>query len=61
MNANRLIKLTDNGETVRDKMALVQQLLVNFYEEKFPAEDVRQGMDNARIVIDAFKVAESRL
>ena len=60
-NANRLLPLTDDPELNRLRKALIDQLHVNFYEEKFPSEDIRRSIDNANLVIDAFKMAESRL
>ena len=36
-------------------------LHVNFYEENLHPEDISQAIDDARMLIDSMKIAESRL
>ncbi len=36
-------------------------LHVNFYEENLHSEDISQAIDDARVLIDSMKIAESRL
>ena len=42
-------------------LAMVENLHVNFYEEKYGEKRVRQGIEDARRLIDGMKAAESRL
>ena len=60
-NASRLLRLVDDHNTNRDKLSLIERLHINFYEENFPEEEIRHGMNNARALIAAFKEAEPRL
>ena len=60
-NAERLIDSSNDPRQYVRMFAMVENLHVNFYEEKYSAKRVRQGLDDARALIDGMRVAESRL
>ena len=60
-NAERLVDASDDPEQYLRMLAMVENLHVNFYEEKYGEKRVRQGIDDARRLIDGMKAAESRL
>ena len=60
-NARKLLDLTPDPEGNRTKLALINMLHVNFYEEDLDPEDVELGIRHAHVLIDAMREAESRL
>ena len=60
-NAERLVDASDDPEQYLRMLAMVENLHVNFYEEKYGEKRVRQGIEDARRLIDGMKAAESRL
>ena len=60
-NARRLVRLTDDPEQCSRFFGMVERLHINFYEEYRDTEDVRLGLNDARMLIDAFTIAERRL
>ena len=60
-NARKLIALTDDPESNRRMFQAMNALHVNFYEADLDEDDVRISVQDARTLIDAMKVARSRL
>ena len=59
VNARRLLDLTPDPEGNRKRFALINMLHVNFYEEDLDPKDVKLGIRDARLLIDAMREAES--
>ena len=60
-NARKLLDLTPDPDGNRTKLALINMLHVNFYEEDLDPKDVELGIRHAHVLIDAMREAESRL
>ena len=60
-NARKLIALTDDPESNMRMFQAMNALHVNFYEADLDEDDVRISVQDARTLIDAMKVARSRL
>ena len=60
-NARRLLDLTPDPDGNRTKLALINMLHVNFYEEDLDPKDVELGIRHAHVLIDVMREAESRL
>ena len=60
-NAERLVDASDDPEQYLRMLAMVENLHVNFYEEKYGEKRVRQGIEDARRLIGGMKAAESLL
>ncbi len=59
VNARRLLDLTPDPEGNRKRFALINMLHVNFYEEDLDPKDVKLGIRDARLLIDAMREAEA--
>ena len=60
-NARRLIDQTDNPGRYRRMFNLVERLHINFYEEVFDEDEVRDGIEDATSVIEAVNSADSQM
>ena len=60
-NAGRLIELTEDPRQYNRLFGLIENLHVNFYEEEHSSTQVRYGIDDAKGLIEAFKLAELKL
>ena len=60
-NARRLLDLTPDPDGNREKFSHINVLHINFYEEVLDPKDVKLGIKDARVLIDAMREAESRL
>lgn len=60
-NAGRLIELTGDPRQYNRLFNLIENLHVNFYEEEHTSTQVGYGIDDAKGLIEAFKLAELRL
>ena len=57
-NATRMFKLTGNFTANCRKMALINVLHVNYYDDPIPAEDVRIALNGVRATLALFEDAE---
>ena len=60
-NAQRLIDGSSDPVQYWRMFKVVEWLHINFYEEIFSKEEVRQGIDDARELIEAIETAEARI
>ena len=60
-NARKLLDLTPDPDSNREKFSHINVLHINFYEEVLDPKDVKLGIKDARVLIDAMREAESRL
>ena len=60
-NADRLLSIADDYGPNVDKLSTIEQLHINFYEERFTRNQVRRGIDNSLTLIGVFEDAEARL
>ena len=60
-NARKLLDLTPAPDSNREKLSHINVLHINFYEEVLDPKDVKLGIKDARVLIDAMREAESRL
>ena len=60
-NARKLLDITPDPDGNRTKLALINMLHVNFYEEDLDPKDVELGIRHAHVLIDAMREAEPRL
>ena len=60
-NARKLLDLTPDPDGNREKFSHINVLHINFYEEVLDPKDVKLGIKDACVLIDAMREAESRL